>query len=154
MWQSALTSWWGWLKHSSSYGWELKGNYDWVRSKHPSNFPMSGRMTCGNNHNLAFRWGSEMAEKQMGSGHQENLSLVASLVVQKVKNPPAVQETRVWSLNWEDPLEKGMATHSSILARRIPWTEEPGGLQSMGKHRVRHDWMSTHIRTNNFSPPF
>ena len=49
-----------------------------------------------------------------------------------VKNPPAVQETWVRSLGWEDPLEKGMATHSSILAWRIPWTEEPGMLQSVG----------------------
>ena len=50
-----------------------------------------------------------------------------------------MQETRVRSLGWEDPLEKGTATHSSILAWRIPWTEEPGGLQSMGSQRVRHD---------------
>ena len=50
-----------------------------------------------------------------------------------------MQETRVLSLGWEDPLEKEMATHSSILAWEIPWTEEPGGLQSMGSHRVRHD---------------
>ena len=49
-----------------------------------------------------------------------------------VKNPPAMQETRVWSLGREDPLEKEMATHSSTLVWRIPWTEEPGGLQSMG----------------------
>ena len=52
-------------------------------------------------------------------------------MAQKVKNPPAMQETRVRSLGWEDPLEKGMATHSSILAWRIPWTKEPGELQSM-----------------------
>ena len=52
----------------------------------------------------------------------------ASLVAQVVKNPPKMQETWVRSLNWEDPLEKGMATHSSILAWRISWTEEPGGL--------------------------
>ena len=50
-----------------------------------------------------------------------------SLVAQMIKNLPAVQETRVRSLGWEDPLEKGTATHSSILAWRIPWTEEPGG---------------------------
>ena len=56
-----------------------------------------------------------------------------------VKNLPAMQETPVGSLGWEDPLEKGMATHSSILAWRIPWTEEPGGLQSMESYRVRHD---------------
>ena len=67
----------------------------------------------------------------------------ASLVAQMVKTPPAVQETWVQSLGWEDPLEKGMAPHSSILAWRIPWTEEPGGLQSMGSQRVRHNWVTT-----------
>ena len=63
----------------------------------------------------------------------------ASLVTQTVKNPPAMWEIWVQSLGWEDPLEKGMATHSSILAWRIPWTEEPGRLQSMGSQRVEHD---------------
>ena len=58
---------------------------------------------------------------------------------QTVKNLPARQETWVQFLGWEDPLEKGMATHSSILAWRIPWTEESGGLQSVGLHRVRQD---------------
>ena len=61
---------------------------------------------------------------------------MAFLVAQLVKNLPAMQETQVLSLDWEDLLEKGMATHSSILAWRIPWTEEPGGLQSMGSQRV------------------
>ena len=56
-----------------------------------------------------------------------------------VKNLPAMQETQVWSLGWEDPLEKGVATHSSIPAWRIPRTVESGGLQSMGLQRVRHD---------------
>ena len=55
------------------------------------------------------------------------------------KNLPAMQETRVQSLGLEDPLEKGMATTSSILAWRIPWTEDPGGLQSMGSQRAGHD---------------
>ena len=55
----------------------------------------------------------------------------ASLVAQTVKNLPAMQEAWVRSLGWEDPLEEGMATHSNILASRIPWTEEPGGLQAM-----------------------
>ena len=55
-----------------------------------------------------------------------------------VKSLPAVQETQLQSLGWEDPLEKGMAAHSSILAWRIPWTERPGGLQSMGLQRVRY----------------
>ena len=56
-----------------------------------------------------------------------------------VKNLPAMQETWVQSLGWEDPLEEGMPTHSSILAWRIPWAEEPGGLQSVGSQRVGHD---------------
>ena len=56
-----------------------------------------------------------------------------------VKNLPAVQETWVASLGWEHPLEKGMATHSNVLARRTPWTEKPGGLQSIGSQRDAHD---------------
>ena len=60
-------------------------------------------------------------------------------MAQMVKNLPAMWETRVRSLDGEDPLEKRMATHSSFLAWRIPWTEEPGGLQSMESQRVRHD---------------
>ena len=64
----------------------------------------------------------------------------ASLVAQTVKNLPTIQETWVPSLGREDPLEKGMATHSSILAWKIPWTEEPGSLQYMGSKRVGHNW--------------
>ena len=56
-----------------------------------------------------------------------------------VKNLPAVQDSQAQFLGWEDPLKKGMSTHSSILAWRIPWTEEPGRLQSMGLQRVRHN---------------
>ena len=63
-------------------------------------------------------------------GHTDDL--VASLVAQTIKNPPAMQETQVQSLGQEDPLEEEMATHSTILAWRIPWTEEPGGLRSIG----------------------
>ena len=69
----------------------------------------------------------------------------ASLGVQMVKSSPAMQETWVWSLGQEDPLEEEMATHSSIFAWRIPWTEETGSLQSMGSQRVGHDW-----ETNTF----
>ena len=61
------------------------------------------------------------------------------MVAQAVKYPPAMQETWVQSLGWEDPLEKEMVTHSRILAWRIPWTEEPGGLQSIGSQRIRYD---------------
>ena len=60
----------------------------------------------------------------------------ATLLAQLVENSPAVRETWVQSLGWEDPLQKGKATHSSVLAWRIPWTEEPGGLQSTGSQRV------------------
>ena len=75
-----------------------------------------------------------------------------SLVAQRVKNLPAMYETWVRSLGWEDSLEKGMATHSSNPARRIPWTEEPGGLQSMGLQRVVHDWATnTHSGTWTFN---
>ena len=63
----------------------------------------------------------------------------ASLVAQMVKNLPAVQETWVRLLGWEDPLEEGMETHSSNLAWRMPWIEEPGGLQCMGLQRVGHN---------------
>ena len=64
---------------------------------------------------------------------------IPRIVQLSVKQLPAVQETQVRSLGWEDPLEKEMATHSSILAWKILWTEEPGGLQSMGSQRVGHD---------------
>ena len=63
----------------------------------------------------------------------------ASLVAQTVKRLSAMQETQVRSLGWEDPLEKEMAAHSSILAWKIPWTEEPGRLQSMGLQSVSHN---------------
>ena len=66
------------------------------------------------------------------------LLAVASLMAQRGKSLPAVQETQVQSLGWENPLEKEMANYSSILAWKISWTEEPGGLQSMGLQRLRH----------------
>ena len=68
-----------------------------------------------------------------------NKKLWTSLVVQTVKNLPSMQEMRVPSLGLEDPLETEMAAHSNILVLRIPWTEEPGGLQSMGSQRVGRD---------------
>ena len=79
----------------------------------------------------AVNYGLPMAMRCLRSGD--------SLVAQPVKNLPAMKETRVQSLGWEDPLEEEMATHSSILAWGIPWTEEPGGLQSMQSRRVGHD---------------
>ena len=67
----------------------------------------------------------------------------ASLVPQRLKRLPSVWETGVRSLGWEDPLEKEMVTHSGILAWRIPWTEEPGRLQSTGSQRIGHDWVTS-----------
>ena len=61
-----------------------------------------------------------------------------------VKNLPTMEESQAQSLGWEDPLEEGTATHSSILAWRIPWTGAPGGLQSTGLQRVGHDWAAEH----------
>ena len=76
-----------------------------------------------------------MPESVLNSKYIKRVSLMA----QMVKNLPTLREAWVRSLGWEDPLEKRMATHSSILAWRIPWTEEPGGLQSMGSQRVGHN---------------
>ena len=84
--------------------------------------------------------------------HDENWLYVCTyakktfLVAQMVKNLPATWETQVWFLGWEHPLERGIATHSSTPAWRIPQTEEPGGLQSRRSQRVRHDWV-----TNTFT---
>ena len=71
-----------------------------------------------------------------------------------VKSPPAIEVTWVQCQDWEDPLEEGMATHSRILVWRIPWTEEPGGLQATGLQRIRHDWVTNtriSIRTRKSS---
>ena len=83
------------------------------------------------NCNFLFKWFNELH------------FWVGSLVAQTVKNLPAMRETRVPSLGWEDPLNKEMAAHSSILAWKIPWTMEPGRLPSMELQRVRHDWVTS-----------
>ena len=77
-------------------------------------------------------------------------------MAQTVKNPPAMQETWILSLGWEDPVEKGMVTHSSILAWRIPWTEEPGGLQPMGSQsgtRLSNTFFPFQSGLWHFMPP-
>ena len=93
-----------------------------------------------NKHGLQGVIGAVVLISTSDPGEGSSYFLSFWLVAQMVKNPPAIKETQVQSLDQEDPLEKGMATHSSILAWRIPWTEEPGGLHSMGSLRVRHDW--------------
>ena len=88
---------------------------------------------CGAHFHLCFMlWGAKIKTDPLPSPW-------ASLVVQMVKNLSAMPPTGVQSLGQDEPLGKGMATHSSILGCRIPWTEEPGGLQSMGSQRVGHD---------------
>ena len=72
-------------------------------------------------------------------------------MAQTVKNAPAMQETRIWYRGWEDPLEKEMATHFSILAWEILWAEEPEGLQSMGSQTVGHNWATNNEHTHNIS---
>ena len=85
-------------------------------------------------------WAITCPEVEKGQKLLTFPSLIFSLVAQMVKSLPAMQETWVRSLVQEDPLKKGVATHSSILAWRIPWRKEPGGLQSMASQRVRHNW--------------
>ena len=88
---------------------------------------------------------------------QVRYKIQTSLVAQMVKHLPSRQETWVWLLGQEDPLEKAMAPHSSTLAWKIPWTEEPGGLQSKESQRVRHDWvtsLSLSLTKNNYKKVF
>ena len=96
--------------------------------------------------------GSLFYHKETGAGKHLfgvfPLAYWASLVTPMERSPPAMQETRVRSLGWEDPLEKGLATHTSILAWGIPWIEEPGGLQSLGLQRVGHSSILTHTHTS------
>ena len=99
---------------------------------------------CINQHSLRGSWAYRRKIWELQASYQDNPSKVKDTIWggsegKKIKLPP-VQETWVWALGWEDPLEKGMATYSSILAWRIPRTEKPGGLQPMGSQKVRHDW--------------
>ena len=106
----------------------------------PNLFPWNGSLFRSIFHRA--RW-SKLSGPPVSFNQHPSLSWV-SLVPQMVKNLPGMQETWVQPLSQEDCLEKGMATHSSILAGRILWSEEPGWLQSMGLQRVRHGWLCTH----------
>ena len=123
---------WGWRKIDVSYHCVLgspsvsQGSLELQTRWKMVSF--SGRLQSTGLHRIGHDWATN------------TFTFFGSLGAQTVKNLPVVQETQVWSMGQEDPLEKGMAPHSSILAWRIPWTEEPGGLQSMGLQRVRHDW--------------
>ena len=120
-----------------------------LQCRRPGFDPWVGKIPCrrerlptpvvlpGEFHGLCSHWG----HKESDTTERLSLSLWASLVAQRVKRLLAMQETQVWSLGWEDPLEKEMATHSNTLAWRIPWPEKPGGLQSTELQRVGHDWV-------------
>ena len=113
--------------HSSVLAWRIPGTGE-----------PGGLLSMGS-HRVRHDWSDLAAAAAAAEGKIKIWLLRASLGAQTVKNPPAVQETRVQSLLWESLLEKGMATQSSILAWRIPWTEEPGSLQSTRLQRVGHD---------------
>ena len=90
---------------------------------------------------IIFPYVAPSETKDLTLGNKTTCNIYQDFPVsQTVTNLPAMQETRVWSLGWEDPLEKGMASQSSILAWRIPWIEEPGELKSVGLQMVEHDW--------------
>ena len=129
----------------------------------PWNYPLPLHLSlikmrlCPTSHLLSW-WGTTATcypglflQKWPGTGKivwvGSHVNSGASLVAQMVKNPPAMEGTQVHSSGQEDPLEKRMATHSSILPWCIPWTKEPDGLQFMGLQRVKHNWLTnTHTR--------
>ena len=100
----------------------------------------SNTPSYNNNYNISITYAAtlETPSTILSTLHSFN-PFKASLIAQLVKNPPAMRETWVQSLGWEDPLEKEMAIYSSTIACKIPWAEDPGRLQSMGLQRVRHD---------------
>ena len=107
------------------------GKIPWRRERLPTPVFLHGEF-----HGLYSPWGHKESDMT------EWLSW-ASLLAHMVKHLPVMRETQVGSQGWEDPLEKEMATHSSILTWKIPWTEEPCRLQSMGSQRVGHDWATS-----------
>ena len=109
-----------------------------IKKEMPGGWGFHGKESACNAGHLGLIPGLRRSPVE-GIGHPLQYSW-ASWVAQTVKNPPAMQEAWVLSLGWENPLEEVMATHSGILAWRIPWTEEPGGLQSTGSQRVGHAW--------------
>ena len=116
----------------------------WVVPAHqPQASSIVHRTWTGNSFHIIFNGGGSINNVWLQEGFVESW---ASLMALMVKDLPTIPQTWVRSLDQEDPLEKRMATYSSILAWRIPWTEEPSGLQSMGSQRIRHDW-ATNITT-------
>ena len=129
------------------------GRSDWLDLNHTPILGLVSHLQTMQNQNRGESCSSLEDEERVNAGEHDSVSSrgyiwmirvhkCSRLMAQLVYNLPAVRETSIRSLGWEDPLEKGMATHSSILAWRIPWTEEPGVLRSMGWQRVGRDWLS------------
>ena len=115
---------WSWMASLTRWTWVCMNSGSWWWTGRPGVLPSMG------SHRVGHDWATELSQ------------LRASLVARTVKNLPEMQATWVQFLGREDLLEKEMATHSSTLAWRIPWREEPGRLQSMGLQRLRHNWMT------------
>ena len=140
----SLTSWWlRWLRvclqcrRSRLDPWV--GKILWTGKWQPTPVLLPGK-SHGQRSMVGYIQG--VAESRHNWVTSLSLSFLGSLVSEMVKNLLVMQETQVPSLGWEDALEKGMATHSSVPVWRIPWTEEPGGFQSIGSQRVSHNWVT------------
>ena len=120
--------WDGWMASPTQWTWVWVNSQSWWWTGRP------GVLWFMGSQRVRHVWATEL-------NWTENVWM-ASLVAQRLKPTPAMRDTWVRSLGWEDPLEKEMATHSSILAWRIQWMEEPGGLQSIGSQRVGYNWVT------------
>ena len=129
--------WDGWMASPTQWTWVWVNSGSWWWTGRPGVLQSMGSQRAEHDWVTELNW--------------TDASIWAPLVAQMVKNPPAMWETWVRSLGWEDPLEEGMVTHSSILAWRSPWTEGPGRLQSIGSQRVRQEWGTNHS-TSTDSP--
>ena len=134
------TKWLNWTYWLSSEAY-LQGHHECWQSSSSTGYISHWLLLCNSLHVYISTASHSQGRKRYHYYRQR-----ASLVAQLLKNLPALQETWVrslWSLGQEDPLEKEMATHSSTLAWKIPWTEKPGGLQSMGSQRAGHNWVTS-----------
>ena len=131
--------WDDWMASATRWTWVWISSRSWSWIGKPGMLQSMESQRVGHDWVTELNWQVYPFWPPASNSHSPNPHLWAYLVPQMVKNRTAVQEIRVRSLGWEDPLQKRMATHSSILAWRIPQIEKPGGLQSTRSKRVRHD---------------